>query len=106
MEDIKEKIQSVFEKADSQTEALAGIYKLFVPKLNETTEMFGWPSCGFSLYWFIANHFKKFDFTHHPNVLPGHLWLIKGFTENDKLQPWEVDLSACSFKQRKEACFT
>jgi hypothetical protein len=105
MEEIKEKIRSVFEKADHQLEALAGIYKLFLPDFNEAAETHGWPSCGFSLYWFIANHFKKFDFNNHPNTLPGHLWLIKGFSENDNLEPWEIDLSTCEIRESKESCF-
>ncbi len=105
MEDLKRKIRDVFDKADDQIEVLTGIYKLYIPDTENVIEMYGWPSCGFSLYWFIANHFKRFDFEHHPKILPGHLWLVKGFTEDPQLDDWAVDLSTCHIKRNEEPCF-
>ena len=43
MEDTKQKIRLVFEKADNQLEALASIYKLFVPDFNGTAEVIRLP---------------------------------------------------------------
>ncbi len=44
---------------------------------------------------YIFNLFIEFDQKHHPDVFNGGAWIDKGFSTNEKLEPWEISLEHC-----------
>ena len=90
MEEIKKKVETIFETGKNQVEILDGIYGLLarqaVPGFIADR-----PFCGKRLYRFIAQKFQTYDYQHFPKAFPGGLWFTKGFRESKLLDDWEVD---------------
>ncbi len=96
-EELQHRLQEIFEKADHQNSALAGIYKLFIPDWEEIERLEGFPTVGQEMWCYICNLFIDFDQKHHPKVFNGGIWLNNGFSSNPDLGPWEISFDQCSF---------
>lgn len=104
MEEIKEKIERIFETGGNQTEILDGIYSLF--EAGPAPSFVGdRPFCGRELYRFIADNFQAYDYRHYPKAFPGGLWLAKGFRESRYLDDWQVSRSIGFTARAREPCF-
>ena len=95
--DIKRDVTAIFSQVQNQQDALVGIYKLFIPDWDNIENIENWPSCGKRMWVWISNQFVDFDAEHHPDVVKGGLWINSGFSCNQKLDDWEVDLKSCNF---------
>ena len=105
MIEIIKKIQEIFDKSGDQGEALLRLYMLFIPEFESVVSIGLWPECGKMLHQFIFERFIAFDCIHHPEVMPGGLWLNKGFTLDEKLMNWEVNLDNCGIMyQERQKC--
>jgi len=94
-QEIKEKINAIFEKHKHQQKVLVDIYKLFIPNWDDIDKIENWPTCGKAMWIWISNKFADFDSKYHPEVCKGGGWINNGFSSNSKLADWEVDLKSC-----------
>ncbi|MBU1387816.1 MAG: hypothetical protein KKE62_06365 [Proteobacteria bacterium] len=95
-EGLQHQLQEIFEKADHQNSALAGIYKLFIPGWEKIERLEGFPQVGKEMWCYICQLFVDFDQKHHPKVFNGGIWLNNGFSSSDKLGPWEISMDHCN----------
>lgn len=91
----KEKIDEIFKNSKDQVEAIIAIYSLFFPDWDNIETIDNYPTMGKEISNHIWSSFIEFDKLHHPTVMPGGLWLNKGFATSETLKGWEVDLSTC-----------
>lgn len=89
----KEQVDQVFEKAEHQEEAIIGLYKLVFPEWDNIASIAGFPYVGHGLSEYIWQKCIQFDKAHHPNVMPGGMWLNNGWSTKDGLDGWSVDRS-------------
>ena len=89
----RERIDEIFEAASDQADYLISLYREVVPDLDKVKRLDGWwPKANTKTWQYIAEKAMKFDREHHPGVLPGGLWMNKGFSVDDTVPEWEVDL--------------
>lgn len=97
-ESLKDFITTLFTKHDHQEKVLINLYKLVFPQWDCITKIEGYPEAGCDLWKFICRLFQEFDHKHHPDCMPGGLWMNTGFSVNTELQPWEVSFENCRVK--------
>lgn len=96
-----EEVTNIFATAEHQAEAAEKLYRLAFPNWDEIESISGWPSAGEELNQEIFQHFIAFDRKHHPGVMPGGLWMNKGFSTLDKsLGPRELSTDNCEVETR------
>jgi hypothetical protein len=95
----KQQIDAIFETSNHQSEVCDALYRLAFPGWDELQAVEGWPGIGKEAGFYILRKFMKFDRKHHPNVLPGGLWMNKGFSTHEGagmgLGPWELCTDNC-----------
>jgi hypothetical protein len=101
-EALQRALTTIFAASANQSEALLRIYALFIPDWDQVEAVKGWPTLGQDLNDFIARLFIAYDTNHHPEVLPGGVWLNRGFSSSSKLAPWAVDLASCEVVRKEE----
>jgi len=89
----KEKIDQIFEEAKDQGDYLIRLYKHAFPYWEKIKKIDDWPKVHIKTWLYITEKAISFDKIHHPNVLPGGLWLNNGFSSTDNIKPWHVDIS-------------
>ena len=90
----KEQIDEIFEKASHQAEYVLGLYELVIgPDFSDCKKIKDWPKAGPKVYEYVMLRAIEFDRKHHPDVLPGGLWVNYGFSLDKNLGDWEVDIS-------------
>jgi len=94
-EELKKRLVSIFEEADSQSSALIEIYRLIFPDWDDIEDLDGFPEVGQEMWKYICNLFIQFDKLKHPGVFNGGMWLNNGFSSSDRLGPWEINLKEC-----------
>ena len=97
-ESLKDFITTLFTKHDHQEKVLIDLYKLVFPEWDRIIKIDGYPEAGCDLWKFICRIFQEFDRKHHPDCMPGGLWMNTGFSVNTELQPWEVSFKNCRVK--------
>jgi hypothetical protein len=102
-DEIKKRIEEIFETAADQAEAIIAVYKLFLPDWDDIVVIHDWPSCGREMWLHICRKFQELDQKKHPDVLPAGIWMNKGFSHKETLADWEVDISTCQI-ERRPAC--
>jgi len=95
-------IDQAFEGKKNQHDVLLEIYKLVYRDWNSIERICGYPTVGKALSDYIWERFRSFDEYYHPDVIKGGLWLNKGFSTNEKLNAWKVDLSTAEVYYKKE----
>ena len=95
---LRESITAVFDRCDHQQAVLIDLYKLVFPEWDCISKIEGYPETGCDLWKFICRLFQEFDRNHHPDCMPGGLWMNTGFSVNSELQPWEVSFKNCRVK--------
>ena len=86
----KETIDEIFEKGNSQYEVFLALYHEVHPKFDKVKKLKGYPRVGKELHTYLFQKFIDFDKENHPGVLPGGLWLNKGFSLDESLEPFEA----------------
>jgi hypothetical protein len=92
----KEEIDECFINNTHQADVWSALYKIVYsgmgqgrPHWDDIKLVDGFPKIGHEASKYIWEKFIAFDKVHHPEVLAGGLWLNKGFSEDEKLGPWE-----------------
>ena len=98
---LKKFITAIFDRCDHQQDVLIELYKLLFPGWDSITKIEGYPDAGCDLWHFICRLFQEFDHKHHPDCMPGGLWMNAGFSMDSELQPWEVSFKNCHLKYRE-----
>lgn len=90
-------IDRIFERAESQAEYMAGLYRMVFPRWDEIKEVKGWPAVSADTWKAICRKCMDWDTKKVPHVMAGGAWLNQGFTSSGEppLNLWEVDLSTC-----------
>lgn len=86
MEISKNQIDEIFADAEDQAEAFFGLYRLIYPNWDEIKQVIGYPKTSLELDCYIFDKFIELDREKHPGVLPGGLWMNRGFSTDDKLK--------------------
>ena len=86
----KKQIDELFETYDHQADVIYNLYKLVIPDLDKVRKVHGFPRAGLKLCHYCARQFMEFDEKHHPDVMPGGIWLNNGFSSDKELDDWEV----------------
>lgn len=82
-----------------QADAIIALYKLVFPDWENIEMVDGFPECNRGTWKYIAEKFQRFDAAHHPNVMPGGIWLNNGWSaQNDELREFEI--APCPVKLR------
>lgn len=77
----REPLEKLFEAGTHQANVLLEIFKLIYPGVWDDIEKInGYPTCSRETSLWFARAFQKFDMKHHPNTLPGGIWLNQGFS--------------------------
>jgi hypothetical protein len=84
-----------FDKHDHQQQVLIGLYQMVFPDWDQIFKIHGYPNTGEDLWKFICRQFQEFDRTHHPNCMPGGIWMNNGFSANHVLEDWEISFENC-----------
>ena len=86
----KDKIDELFETENHQANVMVGLYKMVFPNWDEIKSVDDWPKIGKQGAYYLAEKFMAFDRKHHPNVMPGGIWLNNGFSSDETLEDFEV----------------
>ena len=87
----QETIRRIISYADQQWKALFDLYFDLYPMLpGKTGYIQIRPRCNSVTYDYISLQFIQFDQLHHPDCLPGGIWVQQGWDIDDTLQDWEV----------------
>ena len=94
----KQLIDAIFEKGNEQVEIAVKLYKAVFPKWDEIESIDNYPRVNRETSEYLFDKFIKFDKSNHPGVMPGGLWMNKGFglSEKDGLKFGEMDMSTCN----------
>ena len=90
-----EEIDAAFEGVEHQQDYVVNIYKLVYPMWDEILFIDGWPRSSKKLWKEICKRAQEFDKAVHPTVMPGGLWLNKGFSaigENENIELGEMEV--------------
>jgi hypothetical protein len=94
-ETLKQRILEVFTHNTNQQDVIVDLYKLVLPDWDQIQSLKGHPEVGIELALFICRKFQDFDRQHHPNCMPGGIWLNFGFSVNRSLEPWGISFENC-----------
>ncbi|MBF0204555.1 MAG: hypothetical protein HQK67_09640 [Desulfamplus sp.] len=92
---LEQRLQEIFDYANSNTEALVEIYKLIFPDMDNIKKIEGHPVAGKNLWTYIWRLFMQLDRKCHPEEFAGSIWINKGWGMNSGLTPWSIDISNC-----------
>jgi hypothetical protein len=75
-------VEKVFETGTHQADVLIELFKMVYPNglFDQIEKINGFPICSRETSLWFARAFAKFDHQHHPNTLPGGIWLNSGFS--------------------------
>ena len=93
--DLQIHLQKIFEESEHQNSVIVKLYKMLFPDWESIKRIEGFPAVGKALDEYIFNLFIEFDQKHHPNVFNGGAWINQGFSSNENLEPWEINLENC-----------
>lgn len=96
--DIVEAIRT----AEHQSDALISLYRMVFPDWDRIRDIEGWPAVSDDTWRALAREFITLDEKLHPEVLPGGLWMNKGFSTGPDLPGWTVDLDGVKVEYNKE----
>ena len=65
------------------------------------TRLCGYPKAGRKLHEYVMEKFILFDRLYHSNVYAGGAWLNQGWSLDDSLEDWEVELAAYEMEEAK-----
>ena len=85
------KVNKCFAGQTEQADVLIALYKLLYGKRWDDIETIdGWPQAGIEIHQYIGECFIRFDKAYHSEVLPGGLWMNRGWSVSRDLAPWAV----------------
>ena len=96
METIKldpKEVDRAFELSRHQSDVIIWLYQMVFPDWDKIKKVKGFPKINKNTNHKLFSRMIKFDKKHHPNVMPGGIWMNNGFSslEGDHLEDWEVE---------------
>jgi len=89
----KKKIDEIFEQAEEQYEYALALYKVAFSDFDAIKAMSGHPRISVETGKYLFDKAIAFDKEKHPDIIAGGLWLNKGFSSNDDVPDWKIDIS-------------
>ena len=86
----KEKIDSIFEVADSQHYYWLALYQVVYPHWATIGRIKGYPTVGKETHEYLFKKAIAFDKAHHPFLQAGFLWMNLGFGCDESVPEWHV----------------
>jgi hypothetical protein len=86
----KKEVDKVFKESKNQQQVCVGLYKLVYPDWDKVKSINGFPKVAEDIDRYIFEKFIEFDQENHTGVLPGGLWLNRGFSIDGDLKCGEV----------------
>jgi len=93
----KERIDAAFADASNQGDWLLDLYRYVIEATGipwqQVRQIEGWPRVHEKTWRYICQAAQRFDAQHHPECVPGGLWINRGFTKSSNEDPaeWTVD---------------
>lgn len=97
----KERIEAIFASAQHQSEYVLALYRLAIPDFDNVIEVDGFPRAHPTVIDCVFALAIEFDRRHHPNVLPGGMWLNHGFSADPTLPPWTVSVEGVPVRYKE-----
>ena len=95
-------VQSVFKSASDQREVLSKLYDYVTNfRFKKARKVVGYPRLNPEDHKRITELFMEFDRKHHPDVIPGGLWLNAGFSSDKSVPKGHADLSGMIVEYEK-----
>ena len=93
----KAKIDEIFLSATHENNALVSLYCASVPEFEKATKLLGFPTVSRNTAIYIIDKLKELSKT--DGVQTNLLWLNKGFSSDENMKDWIVDLKdlKCEF---------
>ena len=93
----KAKIDEIFLSATNENNALVSLYRASVPEFDKAKKLLGFPTISRNTAIYIIDKFK--ELSKNDDVQINLLWLNKGFSSDENMKDWIVDLSElqCEF---------
>lgn len=85
----------IFKNAENQVEYAIALYRVAFPDWDNIEDIDGWPAISNTTALYIMDLAISHDKKHvGRDVLPGGLWMNKGFSIQDGIDNWMIDLSS------------
>lgn len=101
----KDRIDEIFDAADTTEDYVVGLFKEVVPGWENVEKIDGFVACGRAMGDFIMKRAIKFDTAlepdeEQPRVMRGGMWMNSGFSTvgADELGDWEISLPNITYK--------
>ena len=93
----KAKIDEIFLSATDENNAMVSLYRASVPEFDKAKKLLGFPTISRNTAIYIIDKFK--ELSKNDDVQINLLWLNKGFSSDENMKDWIVDLSElqCEF---------
>lgn len=75
-----EVLDEIFSRAKNQGEYILALYRHVIPIFDKIDKVEDYPVCSRETWLDIARRAQLFDTRHHPNVIPGGMWMNSGFS--------------------------
>jgi len=89
----KEKIDECFKNKGHQIEVVEALYQLIYPDWDNIKSIGNKPTVGKGISEYIYGKAMAFDRKQHPNAMQGGLWFNKGWSTDEKMDRWSIDMS-------------
>lgn len=101
---IVEKVDEVFENAETQADYIMGLYGLLF-NLDGVAKIEGFPRVGKKLSDYLWKRAMEFDRRLREetgeNFMIGGAWMNHGWSEDQELGPWEISVEGVKIIKRK-----
>ena len=93
----KAKIDEIFLSATDENNAMVSLYRASVPEFDKAKKLLGFPTISRNTAIYIIDKFK--ELSKNDDVQINLLWLNQGFSSDENMKDWIVDLSElqCEF---------
>ena len=88
-------IEECFVDTSDTAEVIVKLYKMVFPNWDNIKKINRWPKIGKEVSEFLWDKFISFDKKYHPRSMAGMTWMNKGFSTDDSLPPWGINIKDC-----------
>ena len=87
-----EQVDACF-KREHQAKVLVALYRLVYPEWDKIDHVVDWPKCGPAISHYVMARMMVYDREHHPNVWAGGAWMNSGWSRDETLKDWQVEVA-------------
>lgn len=96
MELTEKEIDNLFKLYETPSQMTELLYRQVIPEYDKCTKLNGWPKTSRTTGQYIMELFikkdKEYFSKNKKNVLPGGTWMNYGFSNDDKMEDWIVNI--------------